>query len=85
MRFLIRLYADGKEIWRVMSELVGSEAYSVIVHCTFGMGHDTVDSKPGSNANPCPKLGKLPYCHCTTPALRVVIVLALLEIATYVV
>ncbi len=33
--FLILTYANGKEIWRVMSEQVGSESYSgVVTVCT---------------------------------------------------
>jgi hypothetical protein len=32
-RFLILTYANGKEIWRVMSEQVVNEAYSGFVRC----------------------------------------------------
>lgn len=33
LRFHILTYANGKEIWRVMSEQVGSEAYSGVDRC----------------------------------------------------
>ncbi len=59
MRFLIRLYSNGKEMPRAMSEQVGSEAYSGVIAAPPCIDLDSVDSEPGRNANPYPKLGKL--------------------------
>src|SRR5882762_6253817 len=59
LRFLIRLYANGREIWRIMSEQVGSEACSGVVGCALLHGSRHSRFRAGEELTPYPKLGKL--------------------------
>ena len=62
LHFLIRLYANGRELWKIISEQVGSEAYSGVVRCDLLPGSRHSRFRAGEECEPISEAVKLPFC-----------------------